>query len=43
MQLLEKVMILLLLISSNEKRFGGDGGPAFAQAEVRIFRLTNAV
>lgn len=43
MPLFENDQIWRLVLSSNEKRFGGDGGPAFAQAEVRIFRLTNAV
>jgi maltooligosyltrehalose trehalohydrolase len=43
MPLFENDQSWRLVLSSNEKRFGGDGGPAFAQAEVRIFRLTNAV
>ena len=31
-----------LVLSSNETRFGGNDGPAFAQPEVRVLRLTTA-
>ena len=31
-----------LVLSSNEARFGGEEGPAFAQPEVRVLRLTTA-
>lgn len=31
-----------LVLSSNETRFGGDDGPAFAQPEVRVLRLTTS-
>jgi maltooligosyltrehalose trehalohydrolase len=30
-----------LVLCSNEKRFGGDEGPAFVQPEVRVYRITN--
>ncbi|MDQ3414097.1 MAG: malto-oligosyltrehalose trehalohydrolase [Verrucomicrobiota bacterium] len=31
-----------LVLSTNETRFGGEAGPAFAQPEVRVLRLTRA-
>ncbi len=31
-----------LVLSSNEARFGGEGGPAFEQPEVQVLRLTTA-
>ncbi len=31
-----------LVLSSNETRFGGEEGPAFAQPEVRVLRLTTS-
>ncbi len=31
-----------LVLSSNEARFGGEEGPAFAQPEVRVLRLTTS-
>ncbi|HEX4667694.1 MAG TPA: DUF3459 domain-containing protein [Chthoniobacterales bacterium] len=39
----ENDQVWQLVLSSNEKRFGGEGGPAFAQAEVCVFRLTNSI
>ncbi|MEO5719311.1 MAG: DUF3459 domain-containing protein, partial [Chthoniobacterales bacterium] len=31
-----------VVLTSNESRFGGDEGPAFAQPEVRVLRLTTS-
>ncbi len=40
MPTLENMGSWQLVLSSNEARFGGDDGPAFAEPEVRILRLT---